>query len=61
MKRRHRALEEIDERRDDEAANERGEQRSEVASVKETASDLAHWIVGMRVAHADNLNVRRDL
>ena len=52
----HRALEEIDEQRDDEAAYERGEERSEVASVKEAASDLAHWVVGMRVAHADNLN-----
>ena len=58
---RHRALEEVDERRDNQAANERSEQRSEMASVKEPSSNLARFVVGMRVTHADNLNAARSL
>lgn len=52
----HRALEEINEQRDDRASNERSDKRPEMASMQEPSSGLGRLVVGMRLTHADNLN-----
>ena len=54
VERRHLALEEIDEQRDNEAGDERCEKRPEMPSVKEVSRSLLLAVAGMRVAHSDN-------
>lgn len=55
MKCGHLALEEVDERCENEAGYEGRKKRSETSSVKEVSFSLLGTIVGMRLAHADNL------
>ena len=54
VERRHLALEDVDEQRDNEAGDERCEKRPEMPSVKEVSFSLLLAVAGMRVAHSDN-------
>ena len=61
VKSRHFDLEEIDEAGQDETGDPWLDERSEAASVKKPAADLTGFLVGMRIAHADNSSVMSEV